>query len=30
MTALIVFGISTVACRDFFLLYWRALTCTVR
>jgi len=26
MTAVIVFGLSTVAFRDFFLYFWRAMS----
>jgi hypothetical protein len=25
MTAVFVFGLSAIACRDFFLYYWRAV-----
>jgi hypothetical protein len=25
MPAVIVFGLSAIACRDFFLYYWRAM-----
>jgi hypothetical protein len=26
MTAVFVFGLSAIACRDFFLYYWRAMS----
>jgi len=26
MPAAIVFGLSAIACRDFFLYYWRAVS----
>jgi hypothetical protein len=26
MPAVIVFGLSAIACRDFFLYYWRAVS----
>jgi hypothetical protein len=26
MPAVVVFGLSAIACRNFFLYYWRALT----
>jgi|HubBroStandDraft_6_1064221.scaffolds.fasta_scaffold75305_3 hypothetical protein len=25
MPAVVVFGLSAIACRDFFLYYWRAM-----
>ena len=26
MPAVVVFGLSAIACRDFFLYYWRAVS----
>ncbi len=26
MMAVVVFGLSAIACRDFFLYYWRAMS----
>ena len=26
MPAVVVFGLSAIACRDFFLYYWRAMS----
>jgi hypothetical protein len=26
MPAVVVLGLSAIACRDFFLYYWRAVT----
>jgi len=26
MSAVVIFGLSAIACREFFLCYWRALS----